>query len=75
MKQQLQMKGLAVELLVRMGRAYSEIPDTAKATDSDLIIMGAQERSDAKHLMVGGTAERVVRQASCPVLIVPPSVT
>ena len=75
MKQQVQMKGLAVELLVRMGRAYSEIPDTAKATDSDLIIMGAQERTDTKQLMVGGTAERVLRQASCPVLIVRSSVT
>jgi nucleotide-binding universal stress UspA family protein len=72
MKQQGQMKGVPVELLVRMGRAYSEIPDTARATDTDLIIMGTQGRSDAKHLMVGSTAERVVRQASCPVLIVSP---
>lgn len=74
MKQQGLIKGLTVELLVRMGRAYSEIPDTARATDSDLIIMGTQRGTDTKHLMVGGTAERVVRQASCPVLIVRPSV-
>jgi nucleotide-binding universal stress UspA family protein len=71
-KQQGQMKGLAVELLVRMGRAYSEIPDTAKATDCDLIIMGAQGRTDTKHV-VCSTAERVVRQASCPVLMIHPS--
>jgi nucleotide-binding universal stress UspA family protein len=72
MKQQGQMKGLAVELLVRVGRPYSEIPDTAKATDSDLIIMGGRGRSDTKPVMVGSTAERVVRQASCPVLMVRP---
>jgi len=71
-KQQGHMKGVPVELLVRMGRAYSEIPDTARATDSDLIIIGTQGRSDAKHLMVGSTAERVVKQASCPVLILSP---
>lgn len=72
MKQQGQMKGLAVELLVRVGRPYSEIPDTAKATASDLIIMGGQGRGDTKHLLVGSTAERVSRQASCPVLMIRP---
>jgi|SRR6516225_4055036 nucleotide-binding universal stress UspA family protein len=63
-------QGLAVEMLVRMGRAQSEISDTAEATGSDLIVMGTHGYSGLKHLLLGSTAERVVRHAACPVLTV-----
>lgn len=63
-------RGLPVALLVRMGRAQSEITDTAKAIGADLIVMGTQGYSGLKHVLLGSTAERVVRQASCPVLTV-----
>jgi universal stress protein A len=63
-------QGLPVEALVRMGRAQSEIPDTAKATGTDLIVMGTHGHSGIKHVLLGGTAERVVRQSPCPVLTV-----
>jgi universal stress protein A len=66
------LQGLSVELLVRMGRAQSEIPDTAKATGSDLIVMGTHGYSGLKHVLLGGTAERVVRHSQCPVLTVRP---
>lgn len=56
------------EPLVRMGRAYSEICDTAKALAADLIIMGAD---GARRTSLGSTAERVLRQATCPVLTIP----
>ena len=62
--------GLPVETLVRMGRAQSEISDTAKAIGSDLIVMGTHGHGGLKHVLLGGTAERVVRQAPCPVLTV-----
>jgi nucleotide-binding universal stress UspA family protein len=63
-------QGLAVEMLVRMGRAQSEISDTAEATGSDLIVMGTHGHTGLKHLLLGSTAERVVRHAACPVLTV-----
>jgi universal stress protein A len=69
-KQQSPLNGLAVEVLVRMGRAYSEIPDTAKAVDSNLIIMGSHRHSELTHALRSGTAERVARNACCPVLLV-----
>jgi nucleotide-binding universal stress UspA family protein len=40
LKAQVTQHGLAVEDLVRMNRAQSKIPDTAKATGADLIVMG-----------------------------------
>jgi nucleotide-binding universal stress UspA family protein len=62
--------GLTIDTLVRMGRAQSEIGDTAKAIGADLIIMGTHGHGGLKHVLLGGTAERVVRQAPCPVLTV-----
>lgn len=63
-------RGLPVETLVRMGRAQSEISDTAKAIGSDLIVMGTHGQSGLKNILLGDTAERVVRHAPCPVLTV-----
>ena len=63
-------QGLSTETLVRMGRAQSEIPDTAKAIGTDLIVMGTHGYSGLKHALLGGTAERVVRHSACPVLTV-----
>ena len=70
LKQKVAAQGLASELLVRMGRAQSEIPDTAKATGSNLIVMGTHGDSGLKRALLGGTAERVLRQSPCPVLMV-----
>jgi nucleotide-binding universal stress UspA family protein len=69
-RQQSALHGIAVELLVRMGRAHSEIPDTAKATGSDLIVMGTHGHGGLKRVLLGGTAERVIRHSHCPVLAV-----
>jgi nucleotide-binding universal stress UspA family protein len=38
--------------------------------DVDLIILSTRGHSGLKHLLLGSTAERVVRGASCPVLVV-----
>lgn len=42
----------------------------AKATAVDLIVMGTHGRGPMAHLLMGSVAERVVRVASCPVLVV-----
>jgi universal stress protein A len=59
-----------VEALVRMGHAHSEIPDTAKALDIDLIILGTHRHPELQQVFLGSTAEKVVRHAACPVLTV-----
>ncbi len=37
----------------------------------DLIILSTHGRTGLKHILIGSVAERVVRRASCPVLVVP----
>ena len=58
------------ETLARIGHAPSEIADTAKALGADLIVMGTHGHSGAAQVSLGGTAERVVHHAPCPVLTV-----
>jgi len=58
------------EPLVRIGHAHSEIADTANALAADLIVLGTHGYTGLKHVLLGSTAERVVRSAPCPVLTV-----
>jgi len=58
------------ESLVRTGRAYSGITAAAQELDVDLIILATHGYTGLKHVLLGSTAERVVRHAPCPVLTV-----
>lgn len=42
----------------------------AKDMDIDLIVMGTHGRGPLAHMLMGSVAERVVRLAGCPVLVV-----
>ena len=55
---------------VREGKAFVEIIKTARKDNIDLIIMGSHGRTGLSHVLIGSVAERVVRKAHCPVLIV-----
>jgi nucleotide-binding universal stress UspA family protein len=55
---------------VRIGRAYEEIIVLAKSLNVDLIIIATHGYTGLKHAFLGSTAERVVRHAGCPVLVV-----
>ena len=55
---------------VLVGRASSTITEEADSRGSDLIVMGTHGRGGFAHLMIGSVAERVLRTAQCPVLIV-----
>jgi universal stress protein A len=54
--------------LIRVGQPYYEITTAAKELDVDLIIITTHGRTGLKHVLMGSTAERVVRHAHCPVL-------
>jgi nucleotide-binding universal stress UspA family protein len=51
-------------------RAFYEIVLMAKEESADLIIMGTHGRTGFDHLILGSTAENVVRKSPCPVLTV-----
>jgi nucleotide-binding universal stress UspA family protein len=55
---------------VKQGSPVMEICKYANE-NVDLIIISTHGRSGLSHALIGSTAERVVRHASCPVLVVP----
>ena len=55
---------------VRTGKPYQEIVAAAKVGNADLIVIATHGYTGLKHALLGSTAERVVRHAHCPVLVV-----
>ena len=55
----------------RIGKAYVEIIDFAKTVDANLIVLGRQGGSAIESLFFGTVAEKVVKRAQCPVLVIP----
>lgn len=58
------------DLRVETGEPWEVIVTLARETDSDLVIVGPHEHTRWGHAYVGSTAQWVVRQAECPVLVV-----
>jgi nucleotide-binding universal stress UspA family protein len=65
---------IEVEAEMRRGSTSLEIVSFAKEKEIDLIIMGTHGWSGLDHVLMGSTAEVVVRKAPCPVLTVRPAV-
>ncbi|WP_297063358.1 universal stress protein [Thermococcus sp.] len=59
------------ELEVMVGTASQAIIGTALAKGATLIVIGKKGRSILKDLILGSTAERVMRDSKLPVLLVP----
>ena len=56
---------------VRTGAPWHEIVEMVRKDESfDLIIVGSHGRTGLKHVLLGSVAEKVVRHAPCPVLVV-----
>ncbi|MBN1492493.1 MAG: universal stress protein, partial [Phycisphaerae bacterium] len=47
-----------------------EIINYAREQKADLIVIATHGRSGLKQVLIGGTAEKVVRKAPCPVLTI-----
>jgi universal stress protein A len=61
-------KDVTTEVLT--GVTAKAIVDGARDRHADLIVMGTHGRHGMAHLLLGSVAERVVRTAACPVLVV-----
>ena len=55
---------------VEVGMPVPDILDVAKRTGADLLVLGSHGRSGMERLLLGSVAERVIRQAPCPVFTV-----
>jgi nucleotide-binding universal stress UspA family protein len=63
---------LTIFVHVRVGRIGDEIAQLGAEVGADLLVVGTHGRTGMQRLLLGSVAERVVRFASCPVLVVRP---
>jgi universal stress protein A len=63
-------QGIEAQGLFAMGIPFLEIGKAVERQAIDLIVMGTHGRTGLAHLVLGSTAERVVRLAPCPVLTI-----
>ncbi len=61
--------GMKMEVEVRTGHSYNTILEVAKEKNADLIII-ASHRPGLQDYFLGSTAAKVVRHATCSVLVV-----
>ncbi|MEZ4453166.1 MAG: universal stress protein [Nannocystaceae bacterium] len=62
---------LQVQVEARPGIALYTILEEAGRFQADLIVLAASGRSRVARFFVGSTADRVIREANCPVLVIP----
>ena len=60
-----------VASVVRTGKPFHEIALAASERAVDLVVIATHGYTGAKRVLLGSTAERVVRHAPCPVLTIP----
>jgi len=64
--------GVPLEVVVESGQPGRQILARAKSLAPDLIVIGTHGHGGFEYLLLGSVAEKVLRQAACPVLTVPP---
>jgi nucleotide-binding universal stress UspA family protein len=62
--------GVRAAISILIGKAFVEIVRFADSENADLIVMATHGHGGVSHLLLGSTAERVVRKAPCPVLTI-----
>jgi nucleotide-binding universal stress UspA family protein len=63
--------GVKVRPVVGEGRDVEEILNQVRAQAADLLVMGTHGRGGFERFLLGSVAEKVLRRADCPVIVVP----
>lgn len=61
--------GLQGDSIVVHGVPFQSILDTVAEQNIDLVVMGTHGRTGLKHVLLGSVAEKVIRMATCPVMV------
>jgi nucleotide-binding universal stress UspA family protein len=61
---------VALETAIAVGHPVEQIVHRAEIEGVDLIVLGRRGKSRWEKMLVGSTAEKVLRYAHCPVLVV-----
>lgn len=65
----LEADGIGVEGFVLEGESAQEISDCVGRVGADLIVIGSHGRTGLGRLVLGSVSEKVISQASCPVMV------
>jgi nucleotide-binding universal stress UspA family protein len=65
-------EGTPPQQFLREGQPWREIIAAAREWNADLIVLGTHGRSGLTRVLMGSTAEAVIRNAPCPVVVVRP---
>jgi nucleotide-binding universal stress UspA family protein len=68
------LQGINHEALVAQGDIWNELSRMIREHSIDLVVVGTRGRTGLGKLLLGSVAERIFRQAPCPVLTVGPRV-
>jgi nucleotide-binding universal stress UspA family protein len=63
--------GLKMRQLVDAGQPFGAIVDCAEKEGVDLIVMSSHGRTGLSRMLIGSVTDKILRGASCPVLVVP----
>jgi nucleotide-binding universal stress UspA family protein len=63
--------GVSGTALLVQGFPVEKIITEVKSLQVDFIVMGSHGRSSLRHMLVGSVTDGVLREATCPVLVVP----
>ena len=66
----IQNTGIKVEIQVPLGEPVAEILQVAKEWPADILVVGTHGRRGISRALLGSVAEKLVRLAECPVLVV-----
>ncbi len=58
-----------IQVVIRFGDPGHQIAEYAEQFEAGLIVVASHGQSALKHLLIGSVADRVVRLAHCPVLV------
>lgn len=58
--------------VLRKGLDYEEIVAYSKEINSELIVIATHGRTGIMHTLLGSVAQKVIRYAKCPVLVITP---
>jgi nucleotide-binding universal stress UspA family protein len=62
--------GLEFDTAIAVGDPVEQIVHRAETDHADLIVLGRRGKSRFEKMLVGSTAEKVLRYAHCPVMVV-----
>ncbi len=63
-------RGVELNRLMRQGVAWETIHEAADEVDADLIVVGTHGRKGISHALLGSVAEKTIRTARRPVVVV-----